>query len=386
VDSVSYRSSVQALWAMRVRNCRSARRAVPASDIRITADSLRVTTGYLWTSTTRRGHRMKDVNRILVAVDPTLGSDVHAQRALRRGVELARRMDAELRVVAVGDYNDYLAGRRLVDLGGLEAAWQGYSASRHAWLEGIVNAAGAGSLSVSLEVAWDRPLHEGIVRQVLRYKPDLVLKDTHHHPAIARALLTNTDWHLIRECPAPLMLVRTDAWAAGAKILAAVDPLHEQDKPAALDRKILDVSSFMAQALGLELHVLHVLEPIEALVSLEEGYVPIAFAVEEITRKLRYEHEHALQSLLADRHLPAERIHFRRGSVRGELIAAAHELPAALVVMGAIARTRLKRVFLGSTAERVLESIPCDVLIVKPDGFECPVELNEDVPPAGLAA
>jgi universal stress protein E len=321
---------------------------------------------------------MKDIKRILVAADPTMGSDVSAQRALLRGVALARQMNADLHVVAVCDYNDYLRGRHLADLGGLESAWRDHSACKYAWLERIVKSAGASSERVSVEVAWDRPLHEGITRQVLRHKPDLVLKDTHHHPAIERALFTNTDWHLIRECPAPLMLVRTDAWGDASRILAAVDPLHEKDRPAALDRKILDTASFMAQALGRELHVIHVIEPIEAMVSLEEGYVPIAFPVEEINRKLRYEHEHALRSLLAERHLPRGRVHRRRGSVRGELIAAARELPAALVVMGAIARTGLKRVFLGSTAERVLEYIPCDVLIVKPDGFECPVELYEN--------
>jgi universal stress protein E len=324
---------------------------------------------------------MKEIKRILVAADPTKGSDVHSQHALLRGIALARQTNAELRVVVVCDYNEYLQASRSLDVGALESAWRDHSACKRAWLEGIVKSAGASPLSVSVDVAWDRPLHEGITRQVLRYEPDLVLKDTHHHPAIARALFTNTDWHLIRECPAPLMLVRTDAWAGASKILAAVDPVHEKDKPAALDRKILDTASFMAQALGRELHVIHVVEPIEALVSLEEGYVPIALPVEEINRKLRLQHEQALHSVLAERHLPAGRMHLRRGSVRGELIATAHELPAALVVMGAIARTGLKRVFLGSSAERVLESIPCDVLIVKPDGFECPVERSGNALP-----
>jgi universal stress protein E len=327
---------------------------------------------------------MKEIKRILVAADPTKGSDVHAQRALRRGVALARQMNADLQVVVVCDYNEYLQASRSMDLGALESAWHDQAAYRRAWLEGVVKSVGASSLRVSVEVVWDRPLHEGITRQVLRYKPDLVLKDTHHHPAIARALFTNTDWHLIRECPVPLMLVRTDDWPGTGRILAAVDPLHEKDKLASLDRKILDTASFMAQALGRELYVVHVMEPIEAIVSLEEGYVPIAFPVEEINRKLRSQHEHALQSLMAERNPPGGRVHLRRGSVRGELIAAVREVPAALVVMGAIARTGLKHVFLGSTAERVLEFIPCDVLIVKPDGFKSPVELYENVTPWGL--
>ena len=47
----------------------------------------------------------------------------------------------------------------------------------------------------------------------------------------------------------------------------------------------------------------------------------------------------------------------------------AAECHADVVVMGAIARSALKRVFIGSTAERVLETLPCDVLVIKPPDF-----------------
>ena len=42
--------------------------------------------------------------------------------------------------------------------------------------------------------------------------------------------------------------------------------------------------------------------------------------------------------------------------------------------MGAVARNRWKRLFIGATAERTLEHLPCDLLIVKPDWFQTPVE------------
>lgn len=42
---------------------------------------------------------------------------------------------------------------------------------------------------------------------------------------------------------------------------------------------------------------------------------------------------------------------------------------ADIVVMGAISRSALRRVLVGSTAERVLEALPCDVLVVKPPDF-----------------
>jgi len=47
----------------------------------------------------------------------------------------------------------------------------------------------------------------------------------------------------------------------------------------------------------------------------------------------------------------------------------AKETHAAIVVMGAISRSGLKRLFIGNTAERVLDLLPCDILIVKPAHF-----------------
>jgi nucleotide-binding universal stress UspA family protein len=43
---------------------------------------------------------------------------------------------------------------------------------------------------------------------------------------------------------------------------------------------------------------------------------------------------------------------------------------ASIVVMGAISRSGLKGFFIGNTAERVLDSLNCDVLVVKPTNFK----------------
>jgi universal stress protein E len=54
------------------------------------------------------------------------------------------------------------------------------------------------------------------------------------------------------------------------------------------------------------------------------------------------------------------------GETRDVLVGAVDELDADVVVIGAVARGALKRLALGSTAERVLDFVPCDLLIVKP--------------------
>jgi universal stress protein E len=44
-----------------------------------------------------------------------------------------------------------------------------------------------------------------------------------------------------------------------------------------------------------------------------------------------------------------------------------------VVVMGTVARTGLSGVFIGNTAENIINSLACPVLAVKPDGFISPL-------------
>jgi len=44
--------------------------------------------------------------------------------------------------------------------------------------------------------------------------------------------------------------------------------------------------------------------------------------------------------------------------------------------MGTMARSGFSRMLIGNTAERLLPQIPCSLLAVKPDDFECLVRLE----------
>jgi universal stress protein E len=49
--------------------------------------------------------------------------------------------------------------------------------------------------------------------------------------------------------------------------------------------------------------------------------------------------------------------------------ALARRLRSSIVVIGAVSRSGLKRLFIGNTAERVIDALSCDLLVVKPVGF-----------------
>lgn len=223
------------------------------------------------------------------------------------------------------------------------------------------------------------PLYEGIVRHAAAVGADVILKDTHHHSAIARALLTNTDWNLIRACAAPLWLVKPRDVPAHPIFVAAVDPLHENDKPAALDDEILDICKTLADATGGELRAFHAYDPRMAIAgATASAYIPVSIPFEELEELVISDHKKQFAEVTARHNIDSAHAHLVAGLTHEELPEFCSNIDAAVVVMGAISRNRWKRLFIGATAERTLEHLPCDLLIVKPDWFRIPDEIAED--------
>jgi len=69
-------------------------------------------------------------------------------------------------------------------------------------------------------------------------------------------------------------------------------------------------------------------------------------------------------------------IHVLSGDPREVLPRLASRLRIGLIVMGTVARTGLPGLFMGNTAETILQSVGCSVLAVKPEGFVAPVKLG----------
>ncbi len=80
---------------------------------------------------------------------------------------------------------------------------------------------------------------------------------------------------------------------------------------------------------------------------------------------MRDEHRAALDALAGDFGIDEKVVHQLPGTTRELLPMFARTHNVGLVVMGGLARWSLKRAVIGSTAERVLDSLPCDVMVVR---------------------
>jgi universal stress protein E len=292
---------------------------------------------------------------------------------LERATWLAEHLGATLELL-ICDYDQQLSGWRFLASEAMEGARLALLDMHKRRLEGLAAPLREKGLEVRTDTRWEHPLDHGVLRKVAELQPIITVKDTHYHGAVQRALFSNTDWNLIRRCAVPLLLVKPRQPAAVPRILAAVDPMHEFDKPAALDHAILALAKELVAALRGKLDVFHAFDPAPAIAGAAGSIAsPIAVPVRELTEALERSHRSALSALLRDYPVDTDAVHLRQGVAAEQLLALSRKLPADIVVMGAVARSGVKRVFVGNTAERVLDRLPCDLLIVKPAGFAVPV-------------
>src|SRR5512134_2270277 len=189
---------------------------------------------------------------ILVVIDLAAA----AQPALERAAWLAKQSGARVELFAC-DYDPDLDSRGSTVWTPEPGASDRVLARHRGRLEELAAPLRQQGLKVGVDVVWDHPFDAAIVRKAAAHDYWLVAKDTHHHNLLQRTLLTNVDWHLIRECPAPLLLVKDRKLAAEPNVLAAVDPMNEHDKPAALDDRIFAFAHDLARVLRGNLHVMH---------------------------------------------------------------------------------------------------------------------------------
>lgn len=315
---------------------------------------------------------MPTAKRILCVVD----TEAATHPVLRRGAWLAKHTGAALQLFGI-NYNDYLVSHPLFDEKLVQQARKTSVRDTRQRLERLAAPLRDVGLDVETVAAWDYPVHDAIVRHACRSNADFVLKDTHHHTVFDLVSLSNTDWNLIRSCPMPLWLVKKRKLPRKLRLVAAIDPMHEHDKGAALDECILGATDFVAEAVSGEVHAFHCYDP-RLTFSIETlyAYPPSSARGKAKKRKIEQLHERRFREVVKPYGILPDCAHLATGFVHEELPRLAKSLDAAVVVMGAVNRNPVKRLFIGSSAERTLDRLPCDLLIVKPASFETPVKLD----------
>jgi universal stress protein E len=169
-----------------------------------------------------------------------------------------------------------------------------------------------------------------------------------------------------------LLLVKSGRPYRKPAIIAAVDPFHA--RPADLDMRLLAAGGTLARLLHGSLHVFHAYMPLVSVTTMPLSTARLVTLPPEAEEAHGRQIARVIDKLADTAGIPRARRHVCMGDVSGKLRGAISDTHAGLVVMGAVSRSGLARLFVGSTAERVLDKLDCDVLVVKPRAFKSKVE------------
>ena len=270
---------------------------------------------------------MNKLETILVDIDPTVGRDHAVDRALM----LAQYSNAKLELFI---NNSKPTG------------------TEEAILENLQKELTKLQITVDIDFRTEKNLSEAVVAKVLEVNPDLVLKSTHGHDSLKYTFITNSDWKLIRTCPAPLLMVKPSAWHYNGGVVAAVDPLHPKADQSNLDHELVSCAEYFEEAFNQVARVFHC-------------YYPVSDAMHPNNSKL-IEELRAVKKLLSSHNIDPENVAIVRGDLKTELIDYIKSASINILVIGALSRTRIENYIVGSTAEKILDNAPCDILILKP--------------------
>jgi universal stress protein E len=255
----------------------------------------------------------------------------------------------------IGDLTDLLSSKHR------EEMKQQYLADRELYLKELATEVEKKGIKCSIEIVWNEEIHEAIEAVAKVRKPDLVIKRISAHASSINPFAMPTDRHLLRYCPAPLLLIKESNWPKGP-VCAAVDAMTKDSSHKQLNSEVLDY----AKMLGKMSH-----NPIYALTSFYIPPVSTAMGVpgvdyEMILTNTQKSYQQRLQELVKPHNLPATNLYVAEGDAELAISRFAKENQVSLMVLGTVGRTGITAAFIGNTAERVLAELTCEILTIKP--------------------
>ncbi len=303
---------------------------------------------------------------ILVPVDLSLGS-AEALRyalALRRG-ENAIARDAEIEALRVVD----LEALRPLAREAPEAMELVRAKVREALESFVAEIAGARARALAARAIEGEP-RAAIPERARNF--DLVVIGASGRLAPGEVVPGGVAEAVVRRSPVPVITVK---WLSALSAIDAGAPLALREIVFATDFSpssacALRYAMAFAFAHGARLTALHVRRSAKSLESAARMPFPLAEEIDRFYEKDLHWQRDELGRFLRDR-LGAERPVAVREVVRTgvpaeEIAAECHDVGADLLVMATRGRTDLRRILLGSVAERALRLAPCPVLTVRP--------------------
>ena len=302
---------------------------------------------------------MHSIKNILVALDLgpkgeflTTGS----RRALELALDAAPALDAQVTLLHSSAEDEYWEQN---EDGHIYVA-DGISDEGVDQLEKAADSFRSKGLETELLIVEEQPWI-AIIRHVIERDIDLVIVGKRSNQTEATASLGSVTTKLIRKCPCLIWAVRPGTAHSPRSILASTD-LGE------FGTHVLSVADELRDVWDAELHAFHAFQ-----LSMEDHLDPASDSSQEIV-------DIAETKMMEIREQLSEgskaKIHTALTSPTRGILGCVERFDPDVVVMGTVTKSGIPGLLLGRTAERLLRSLDCSLLVVKPKGFESPVQFS----------
>ena len=216
-------------------------------------------------------------------------------------------------------------------------------------------------LRARVEVASGVPATE-IAAAAVRADADLIAMTTHGRSGFGRLLVGSIAEAVLRVAPVPVFLLKlTEAALSGpARVPVEVDRILFATDFSEAALAAWPTARSVAAALEAELIVQHVIAPLRV----QGDFPPDIYS--RYHEEARVEAERELAGLLAEAAGVKVRTRLDGGRAAEEILRAAVEERADLIVLGTAGRTGVSRLLVGSVAAEVVRRAPCPVVTVGP--------------------
>ena len=197
---------------------------------------------------------MKRFKNILYLADP----EGNGNTAFQHAASLAKRNMARIKAVIVLEPPPKGVGKKLRKKHSLDiqkVLVQKYTDK----LEKLVAPLNRAGLRTDTRVFFGDPFIE-VIREILRHKHDLVITAARLRSGMKEVFFGSTTMHLMRKCPSPLWVIKPTRHKTFTRVLAAIDPIIEDDtahrQENSLNVKILELASALSEMWGGDLHII----------------------------------------------------------------------------------------------------------------------------------
>jgi len=304
--------------------------------------------------------------RVLFAIR---NPEARLQPGFSKAIQVARALGATLELFHAITDPVFIELTRLED-GTVDALRERIEGEVRIPLVRLCDTARKHGVTAESSVTWDYPPHEAIVRRAEQIGAEMIIAEGHKGPRMRTWLIHLTDWELLRTSPVPVLLLKSGKPYRRPLTLAAVDPAHAHAKPANLDARILAAARELGGGLRGALHVVHACYPsiVGMNVTAAAKKAATGWAMPTL-QELQEDERVAFERFRDEWGVPRTRAHLVEGNPAVQIPRVAKSLGAGIVVMGALSRSGLERLFIGNTAERILGKLDCDVLVIRPERF-----------------